>query len=161
MDVDHKELEIRAHRVLDEYGITKPVVDVSKIAAGEGVKIVETEMPSMYKNVAGFYDEKRKTIFIAKNDEPHRKLFSVAHELGHIILNHRHATVQFRITHSDERYPKEESEANSFAVHLLVPEFMLREYMEKYSLSKFDYEELAKIFGVSFTTMRHALSRLN
>ena len=159
-DIDQKEIEARALRVLDKYGITEPVVDVVEIANGEGIKIKEVEMPEEYKNVAGFYDKKEKTIFIAVNDTPQRKLFSVAHELGHIFLNHQNATVLYRITREDTNYSKEEREANSFAAHLLMPEYMINEYMDKYDLRRSDYKIMAKMFGVPEKSMRHTLEFL-
>jgi Zn-dependent peptidase ImmA (M78 family) len=161
MDINHKDIEIKALRVLDSYNISKPVVDVSAIAKGLGVEIKETELPQEYGNVAGFYDKNNKTIYVQKNDPPHRKLFSIAHELGHIVLGHEHATVQFRITNDKATpYSKEEKEANSFARHLLIPDFMLKNHMLKYSLNKSDYETLAKMFGVPFDAMLHTLERL-
>jgi Zn-dependent peptidase ImmA (M78 family) len=156
----HKDMEVAALRVLDAYDINKPVVDVVKIAEGEGVKIKEIEMPKEYENVAGFYDKNTRTIYVEKKDFPERKLFSIAHELGHLFLQHQNATVLFRITRDDASYPVEEKEANSFAAHLLMPEFMLREYMRKYNLTKADYSKMAKIFGVPKSSMLHQLDRL-
>ncbi len=159
-EVNHRDIEYKALRVLDAYGINEPVVNVAKIAEGEGIKIKEIEMPKEYGGVAGFYDQKSKTIYVEANDPPKRKLFSIAHELGHIVLGHQHATVQFRITHDDANYSKEEKEANSFAQHLLMPDFMLRQYLQKFNLGKSDYVTMAKMFGVPITAMIHTLGRL-
>jgi Zn-dependent peptidase ImmA (M78 family) len=160
MDINHKEIEFRTLEILDAYDIAKPVVDVAKIAKGEGVEIKEIKMPDEFKGVAGFYDKQSKTIYIEKADPPHRKLFSIAHELGHIILGHQHATVQFRVTHSETPYSKEEKEANSFAKHLLMPDFMLRQYLRNYNLTRADYVTMAKMFGVPVPAMAHSLERL-
>ncbi|MBX4206466.1 ImmA/IrrE family metallo-endopeptidase [Candidatus Parcubacteria bacterium] len=156
----HKEIEIEALKVLDDYEIADPVVNVAKIAEGQNVKIKEIEMPEGYGNVAGFYDKNTKAIYVEKKDPPQRKLFSIAHELGHLILQHQNATVLFRITREDAAYPLQEKEANSFAAHLLMPEFMLRKYMQKYNLTKADYGTMAKIFGVPVSSMLHQLERL-
>jgi hypothetical protein len=41
-----------------------------------------------------------------------------------------------------------------------MPEFMVREYLEKYNLTKGDYVQMAKIFGVSYSGMKVTLERL-
>src|SRR3989338_10997484 len=128
MNIDKRGIENRALQILDAYNISKPVVDVAKIAKGENLKIKEINMPEGYEGVAGFYNKDERTIYVEVNDTPNRKLFSIAHELGHIFLNHQHATVLFRITREEGQYPQEESEANSFAAHLLMPDFMVRDY---------------------------------
>ncbi|MEK7128008.1 MAG: ImmA/IrrE family metallo-endopeptidase [Patescibacteria group bacterium] len=160
--IEHNKIEYKASQVLEAYNIIKPVVDVSKIAKGEGIEIKEISMPKGYHNVAGFYEKDKKIIYIEKTDSPQRKLFSIAHELGHVFLNHQHASVLYRITRGDDglQYHEKESEANSFAAHLLIPEFMLRDYMRRYNLSKSDYEVLADIFGVPITSMRYTLEYL-
>ena len=158
--IDQKDLENRALRVLEDYRIEKPVVDVAKIASGLGISIKEIDMPKGHEDVAGFYEKESKTIYIEKKDPPQRKLFSIAHELGHIFLGHQHATVLYRIVRPDQKYPKEESAANSFAAHLLMPNYMLQYYMDRFDLTKSDYGKLANIFGVPVSSMRHALERL-
>ncbi len=158
--IEHNRIEYKANTVLEAYDIKKPVVDVAKIAKGEGIDIKEINMPEGYSGVAGFYDKSNKVIYIEKNDPPQRKLFSIAHELGHVFLNHQHTTVLFRITREDGKYQAEESAANSFAAHLLMPRFMLEEYMQKYNLSKADYKVLASIFGVPISSMEYTLEYL-
>jgi len=161
LGIDHNSIENRALDVLDAYGIKEPVVDVAKIAKGEGIEIKETIMPKGYESVAGFYDKNKKTIYIRSEDPAKRKLFSVAHELGHHFLGHKNYTVLFRVPKDNvAEYPAEESAANSFAAHLLMPTFMLRDYMSKYQLGKSDYEVLSDIFGVPVPAMRHTLEYL-
>jgi Zn-dependent peptidase ImmA (M78 family) len=160
MEIDQKQIENKALQILEAYDINKPVVDVAKIADGEGIKIKEINMPSEYKNVAGFYDKSSKIIYIEASDSPKRKLFSVAHELGHVFLGHQHTTVLYRITREDGEYSTEEKEANSFAAHLLMPDFMLRECMKKYNLYRSDYKIMADIFGVPISSMQYTLDFL-
>ena len=158
--IDQKDIENKALRVLEDYKIEKPVVDVAKIAKALGIEIKEINMPKGYEEVAGFYDKQNKIIYVEKNDPPQRKLFSIAHELGHVFLGHQHATVLYRITREDQKYPKEESEANSFAAHLLMPDHMIHYYMDRYALTKSDYQKLANIFGVPVSSMKYTLERL-
>ncbi len=158
---NHDHLEIKALEVLEAYGITKPVVNVSAIAKKEGYAIKEIKMPVGSENVAGFYDRDRKTIYINAEDAPDKKLFSIAHELGHIFLEHPTYGVLYRIPKKGtEEYPIQESEANSFAAYLLMPRFMVREYLEKYRLSRNDYRTMAEIFGVPMSAMKYQLEYL-
>jgi Zn-dependent peptidase ImmA (M78 family) len=158
--VNHDEIENNALDVLDAYNITKPVVDVAKIAKGEEIEIKEITMPQGYVDVAGFHDKDKKVIYVNIDDSGPRKLFTVAHELGHIFLEHKNYNVLFRIPKKDSKYGTEEMGANSFAAHLLMPDFMLREYMKKYNLSKLDYKVMADIFGVPLSAMKPTLERL-
>jgi Zn-dependent peptidase ImmA (M78 family) len=160
MHINHNEIENKAWDVLDAYNINKPVVNVAEIAKGEGIEIKEIEMPKGYDGVAGFFDKAKKIIYVNVDDVPARKLFTVAHELGHIFLEHKTYSVLFRVPRKDVNYSKEEKEANSFAAHLLMPRFMLREYLQKYNLARSDYKVMADIFGVPVTSMKPSLEYL-
>ena len=118
------------------------------------IEIKEINMSQDYYDVAGFYDKNNKIIYVAADDKPSRKLFTVAHELGHIFLGHMNYGVLFRVPRKEAAYTKEEKEANSFAASLLMPEFMVREYMDKYALSKRDYKKMSEIFGVPIVAMK-------
>jgi len=158
---DHRRIENVALRVLEDFKIDRPVVDVVKIANGLGVEVKEVHMPKGYEEVAGFYEKASKVIYVEENDPPQRKLFSIAHELGHIFLGHQQATVLYRIIKEDQLYSGLEQEANSFAAHLLMPVHMLRYYMDRYDLGKSDYAKLATIFGVPASSMKYTLERLS
>jgi Zn-dependent peptidase ImmA (M78 family) len=158
--IDQNRIEIEAYKVLEAYKITRPVVDVGTIAKGEGIKIKEINMPSEYEGVAGFYNKEDRSIYLNKDDSPQRKLFSIAHELGHVFLKHKRTSVLFRIPREDTQYPQEEQEANSFAAHLLMPDFMVKEYLNKYNLSQSDYKIMASMFGVPISSMKHTLEWL-
>jgi len=158
--VNHLDIENTTLDILDAYGIEKPVVDVSKIAKDKGIEIKEIKMPPTYSEVAGFYDKKVKTIYLNIEDKPVRKLFTVAHELGHIFLNHENYGVLFRIPKENTKYSKVESEANSFASSLLMPNFMIYDYLEKYDLTQSDYKKMAEMFGVPVVAMKNKLDYL-
>ena len=160
MNIDHDLIENDALKVLEAYNVTSPVVDVRKIAKGEGYEIKEVEMPSNYGGVAGFHDKGSKIIYVAATDPPARKLFTIAHELGHIFLAHPNYSVLFRVPKKDAQYSAEEQEANSFAAHLLMPDFMVKEYLNKYNLSRCDYKVMAEMFGVPMSSMQHTLEYL-
>ena len=156
--INHEEIADKAQNVLDQFGITEPVVDAVKIANGFEIQVKEISMPPKYAtDVAGFYNEKDKTIYVQTTDKPWRKMFTVAHELGHVVLGHKSYEVLFRVQKKDGAYRQTESEANSFAASLLMPKFMLQKYLDKYNLTINDFLEMAKIFGVSGTAMKSHL----
>ena len=158
----HEEIESETLSILDVYNIDKPVIDVTKITGDKGIEIKEVEMPEKYSDVAGFCDKEQKNIYINIKDNPARKLFTIAHELGHIFLGHKNYSVLFRIPKKDRdtEYKVEEQEANSFAASLLMPDFMVQEYLEKYNLSKSDFKTMASIFGVPVEAMKIKLDYL-
>ena len=159
--VDHFKIENKALDILDQNNINEPVVDVVKIAEGMGIGVKEIPMPDGYSNVAAFYDKNKKTIYVEVADKASRKLFSIAHELGHVVLGHQTREVLFRIPVEGAAYSHAEREANSFAANLLMPEFMLKEYLDKYNLAKSDYVKMSEMFGVPIVAMRGALERLH
>lgn len=68
----------------------------------------------------------RKEIFI--NDQIHnkpRRRFTLAHELGHAILNHNLSKLHFRNSETDSRTDVQELEANIFARNILMPAAVL------------------------------------
>jgi Zn-dependent peptidase ImmA (M78 family) len=154
MSIDHVKIENEALAILEANNITQPVVNVAQIAKERGIEIKEIEMPKDYSGVAGFFDKNKNIIYVDVTDKPVRKLFTIAHELGHIFLGHQNYNVLFRIPNKLAHYSKEEKEANSFASSLLMPEFMIREYMDKYNLSKSDYKTMSEIFGVPILAMK-------
>jgi Zn-dependent peptidase ImmA (M78 family) len=88
-------------------------------------------------------------------DSPARQNFTVAHELGHYLLEHELSgaeyTCLFRNPANQKNTPIEK-EANCFAANLLVPTYILREYLDKYPFAT--NEQLSKIFGVSSEVLR-------
>ena len=159
--VDHSKIQDKALDVLEQFGITEPVVDVLKIAQQSKIDIKEIKMPDKFFEVAGFYDKANRTIYVSELGPPQRKLFTIAHELGHIFLNHDNFSVRFRLPKENKEYPKEETEANSFAAHLLMPDHMIKEALYKYRLTRGDYVQMAKIFGVPVAAMRDTLTYLH
>jgi Zn-dependent peptidase ImmA (M78 family) len=145
--------------LLEKYGIDKPVVNVFQIAEDEGVKLNFVKMPEILKNVAGFFDFEDKEIYVNDDDPPNRQTFTVAHELGHFLLNHdkNEYGVLYRMQKINGENSPLEKEANLFAANLLVPSKMLKDTIKKYNLNDKDDEILASLFGVSKEMMGYRL----
>ena len=89
--------------------------------------------------------EPRWAIVVNANDPPVRQRFTIAHELGHLLI-HKYST-----THADGRYQvrfrneksatgsvREEIEANQFAAELLMPEKEVRRLAIRLQLDVLD-----------------------
>lgn len=96
--------------------------------------------------------EKRGVIVHAKLPR-HLQRFTLAHELGHILLEHdtqfdEEVGLNRRATGSGER-PIQERAANRFASELLAPQPLIRENAERLGLSKDQLREPENIYQLS------------
>ncbi|MCB9811006.1 MAG: ImmA/IrrE family metallo-endopeptidase [Candidatus Nomurabacteria bacterium] len=157
---DYKKAEQVAANLLENFNIEEPIVPVEEIAQREGVtiKYFKPNHDDNLNKVSGFYDPNTKTIYVNFDDSPSRRMFTIAHELGHMELKHKPSEfdVLYRFATPIDKDPLEQ-EANCFAANLLVPEKMLTHTMEKYDLNESDYQILAKMFGVSNEVMKYRL----
>jgi len=135
-----------AEGLLGRYDLTKPPFDPEFIAEREGVDVKFTSFSEEASSkVHGFYDHEDKTIYVNSEDSVQEKMFTIAHELGHHVLHQTYSAgagyVPRLKTHVET---KEELEADSFAVSLLAPAKVVKQYA-----SVFDDSELSSLFLVS------------
>jgi Zn-dependent peptidase ImmA (M78 family) len=102
---------------------------------------------------------------------PTRKRFTLAHELGHVILHrdvletsgvHVDKGILRRDNLASEGTDDREIEANNFAAELLMPEPLLKAALEGRNLDLEDDEAvqaLAKRFNVSATALQYRIQR--
>lgn len=95
---------------------------LGRVIENLGVKVIE--MPFQVSGCFGFtlkLDERRVAIVVNtdKNISRERRLFTLAHELGHILLHSHGPSIEDM---DDESAEKSENEANAFAASLLMPE---------------------------------------
>lgn len=166
----------------------KFVVDVKKIAKLCKIEIIEEELDvsgscelfhSAAHDKSSEYstNEETRVIRINMYEPLVRQRFTIAHEIGHILLGHD------GISYRDPNYQKyndfikrmNEVNANSFAAELLMPENLLRKALEntmfelnydsdqKFSDSDIDYlaENTAKKMLVSVESFKYRLKNLN
>lgn len=150
-----------AQKVLKECGASALPVDLKRIVEMKGY---------VYMEVETFPDEV-SALFIAKDGKnyalvnarhhAHRRRFSLAHELGHILLNHVGEDLEEMPSidappESMRHYAagdSREKEANIFASALLMPIDMLKKEYAKGA----DIDKLAAIFAVSQQAMTIAV----
>jgi Zn-dependent peptidase ImmA (M78 family) len=157
---DYQKAEKRASDILEEYGIKKPIIPIFDIARNKGLIIKFVKMPQNLVSVAGFLDNNNKIIYVNADDAPNRQTFTVAHELGHYILDHKANEYEVLLRLPSVKTTPVEKEANCFAAAILVPREMLKSAMKEYSLSNKEIDLLATMFGVSSKTMEFRLNHI-
>lgn len=161
------DIESVANKILYSYWNLKIPVNVYQIAENIGFNIVENQ--NEYNNA--ILNLNNKTIII-NNNESHinnlseQKLqnkFTIAHQLGHYVLNHTKTKQNDLIFIDDDdvfngkkNYDYREVEANMFAARLLIPTDALREVM--INVKNVTIKDIAYFFQVKES---HVTYRLN
>jgi Zn-dependent peptidase ImmA (M78 family) len=145
-------------------------LDVEAMAAAQGATVVYERLA---QDVSGMLLREGDSVVIGVN-EAHaesRQRFTVAHELGHLILHRGRpivvdsVRVNLRDSRSSMATDLEEIEANSFAAELLMPQaLVLRNFRSAVDRGERDLRQLVKDlalgFGVSEQAMDYRLQNL-
>lgn len=149
--------------------INSPPVWVERIAELLGARI---ELADFNNEVSGVLIRKGKhtVIGVAKEQAPNRQRFTIAHEIGHLVLHEteevhvdRQFFVKLRSQVSSEAVDVDEIEANAFAASLLMPEEFIRNDVRRMQIDFEDasqVEALAKRYRVSPQAMTFRLLNL-
>ena len=172
--IDREKIRKRVESLLRVHDVLAPPVPVEKIAKALGVKVHRVPFE---EDLSGMIYMDGETPIIGVNARHHvnRRRFTVAHELGHLML-HRN-TLAGRV-HVDRRFPvlmrdatsasgldSREIEANQFAAELLMPKsFLVLEIRRKKAFDIDDDKpvmELANKFQVSKQALQFRLLNLS
>lgn len=159
-------------QLLEKYQIENAPVPVKEIILGEGLNVVNREVED---EVSGFliFENEQPTIGVNKRHSPNRRRYTLAHELGHFMLDHvsandplridRVSQVMFRDESSSKGKKREEIEANQFAAELLMPTSLLLSDWDDLDESDVEdaIDDLAKKYKVSTQAMTFRLVNLN
>lgn len=139
------EIQQKANELLTKAGIVGEIpVPVEKIVEHLGFECHAFEPNVKTMDIAGAVNHRNKKIFINESDPPKRQLFTVAHEIGHIILQgDQKDYIDYRRNNSSDI---KEREANYFAGCLLMPDDI---FSYQWKLQHGDINKLSEIFGVS------------
>jgi len=148
-----------ARKLLEELGIDSAPVNPVEIAKELGMDVWFVKFKGKNAGVSGYYDCVDDSIYVNKEEYPPRQTFTIAHEIGHKVLHEDWANsedykVLWRDTDGQEQDAREK-EANTFAAALLMPKFLLDEYVDRLSPAR-----LAELFAVSVPAMKNRLSYL-
>ncbi|WP_438014953.1 ImmA/IrrE family metallo-endopeptidase [Sorangium sp. So ce315] len=142
-----------ANMVLRRLGIEHPPVPVELIALQLGVRLKEQASSEWIGKVDPTVDP--PVIWINRSDALVRQRFTLAHEIGHLLLHPLNR--MFRDTTLARRGDLREEEANEFAAALLMPLWML----DRFAKSKqFDATAIADFFKVSHGALAMQLKKL-
>ncbi len=99
-------------------------IDVLGIAKRYGVRVIKNTQSSVLstkEHGRTFFDGDGWYIFYNDFDTTERSRFTLAHELGHILLGHDIAFTKYSGVLQFSRIPKSEQQADMFATRLLCP----------------------------------------
>ncbi len=145
-----------AIKLLQELGIKELPIDPIKIIEILGISRMEHKL----KSIEGFSGNYKNQFFIGVNSaikDKRRKNFTYAHELGHLCLHAFNQTgnscqkqdINNNLTGSKQT----EINANVFASHLLLPEFLIKDKIKNLDPSWEEISNLAKMTETSLITM--------
>lgn len=138
--------------ILRHFEISIPPVDVRALATAMEIHVHDVPNPGWAGAVSSSIE--RADVWLRAEDAEMRKRFTLAHEIGHLMLHElgeQHRDVTFSGTEA-------EAQANGFAAHLLMPLWMLQSWAGLYD---FNVQVLADGFQVSPTAMQIQLLRLS
>jgi Zn-dependent peptidase ImmA (M78 family) len=161
--------------LLHKYKITEGPVPVEQVVQSLGIEI---KLDKVDDELSGFLVREKKAgrtvIGANKSHHPHRRRFTIAHELGHFLLHegetvhldeYRQAfTINLRDSQSATGEDNDEREANFFAAEFLMPAKFLKEDLQGKNLdllgdSEF-LDKLAKKYKVSVQALTFRLANL-
>ncbi|MGH9877764.1 MAG: ImmA/IrrE family metallo-endopeptidase [Nitrososphaerales archaeon] len=165
-------IETKIRELLQEHNVLSPPVPVDDIARKLGAQVRylpfkgEGEISGML-----FRHRKRPVIGVNSLHHPNRQRFTIAHEIGHMLLHKGSEiyvdkalfSVNLRDDVSSEASNKDEIEANCFAAALLMPKQMLLSDLEGQEVdleNEDDLLGLARKYRVSLQAMTFRLANL-
>jgi len=118
-----------AEHVLTKHRVQRTPVDVRRLAE-HYARVIERPLDPDIAGVLVPTSEGSWVILVNSSHPPVRQRFTIAHELGHLILHgyrapHADRAFRFRDARSSEGSALEEIQANQFAAELLMPREMV------------------------------------
>lgn len=174
-----EEIERSASDLIHRVGVIKTPIPLHRIATFLKAEVHQQTFEDMVSGVLLIQGDERH-IMVNKTHHPNRQRFTIAHELGHLVLHHNSGDRLFIDTHlrayqrrgsaSSGVYEEpgstttsaEEKEANHFASALLMPrDLLLSKTVGREFWDELDVTVLATEFGVSEQAMTIRLRQLD
>lgn len=131
----YKDARNLAWKILIDQKLVDFPVNVKNVVENLGINLKEVKQLPDNLFAVSFTHDKDTFISYVSSGNVNIDRFTIAHELGHLLLRHRAA---------DKAYSEyQEEQANIFASRLLAPMIIVREHDPKTP------EDLARIFGLS------------
>ncbi len=140
--VSYEGIEQAAIEIREKWNLGNgPIPHLIELLEEKGFKIFEVEASRQFDGLSGFVENMEiPVIAIFKSGDLVRKRFTVAHELGHLLLDF-----------SDVKEAVPEKLCHAFAGALLLPQAIMRETLGKQrnKITEWELKKLKGIFGVS------------
>ncbi len=168
--IRHKLIQQTVENLLSEANVSTPPVDAKVIAESKGALVVQEKNEDGFSGFLFRSTDSAPIIGVNANHPATRRRFTVAHELGHLLLHPKsgvhvdEGVFQMRDARASAGSDEEEIEANRFAAELLMPRHFLEADIEALGRIFLDDEKtitkLAKQYCVSSQSMAIRLSSL-
>lgn len=162
-DIDFKLLEAErlASKTIDEFGICSPEhIRIRDIAFAKGAMVVEQRLTRAAASIVKVGNH--STIRIPPTDTPERKRFSIAHELGHLLMDHVES-IQ-KVCSNDDMMnwyqSTQETQANFFASELILPSMLVSRRCDIENINLEPIKQIATDFRASLTATAIKFVRL-
>lgn len=151
----YKNIRNASWKCLIDFKVNSLPVKLNELAKNLGVVILknsDAQMLEQYKS--GITVLQNGIFYIIYNDRENiaRCRYTVAHELGHIVLGHLlYDTIKYR---TFKKRDEEEKEADMFAIRLLAPACVL------YGLNLHTAEDISRVCNISYTAAKYRAERM-
>ena len=157
--------ERAAQELLTRNSVTEPPIPVFDLAGTEGAVVVREPFDDDGMSGVLLREPDRKIIIVNAANAPVRQRFTVAHEIGHLLLHQGamyldgRARVNFRQGSSSMTTDQEEIDANAFAAALLMPTAWTRSAFAAVvrDVNIGSEDELAEILAARFNVSTKAM----
>ncbi len=170
----------QARILVERLGLKNPPVPVEKLAKSLGVRIEYNPFDDELSGMA-FLRDGKPIIGVNSKHHPNRQRFTIAHELGHIVLHRSHLETavlidkskNFMIEEGKNFIPRNQTsaegsdpleiQANAFASELLLPAKLVRQVLSESTGDLHDDAyliSLAQRFRVSLTAFQLRLDQI-
>lgn len=156
-----------ADKLLVRAGVRVPPVNVEHLATEVlGIDLREESFDGDMDGVLIREPGQTPIVGINESLSDNRKRFTIAHELGHLMLHssayHVDTKIHMRNSVSSTAESALEIEANQFAANLLMPDWMLTESLQAQETQDVEdmADTLAPVYGVSLQSMTLRLAKL-
>lgn len=150
-----------ARKVLKQYKIDDVPTDLKMICESQGLEYVELDDPDELDGAILELEDGTRVAMLNKAKPFVRARFTLAHELGHIFLNHdkrefydSEVAREYGEDFPENAKPPKEQEADAFASELLIP----MEQLKRFQADLKSPDKLAGIFQVSRPAMAIAVA---
>jgi hypothetical protein len=155
LELKIREAEKKASEIIRNFGIYHPDhIRLDDMAFALGVQIREGSLRGASARLVRYGSHAIIRVPDTEISIP-RKRFSIAHELGHFVLNHAGMSLEIACSEKDMMNwysVDKETEANFFASELLMPEALVKQQCDVREVSLEPAKNIASAFQTSLTS---------